>query len=58
MESHYIITTVPLIDALDQQGQLEVLLDRTKPLVPADCQHLHPLLFTPFRDASQQGSRF
>jgi len=58
VESQYIISTVPLVDTLDEQARLEELLDETKPPVPPACRHLHPLLFTPFRYTPRHGSRF
>ncbi len=47
-----------LVDSLDEQRTLEEMLDATKPAVPADCRHLHWLLFTPFRYAARSDSRF
>jgi hypothetical protein len=49
-----------LVDALDEQEQLERILERAKPVVPAECGHLHYLLSTPFRYGAPypRGSRF
>jgi hypothetical protein len=49
-----------LVDTLAEQELLEVLVESTKPLVPAECRHLHYLLFTPFRYGAPypEGSRF
>lgn len=47
-----------LVDNADEQRTLEELLDATKPPVPADCAHLHWLLFTPFRYDAGSDSRF
>jgi hypothetical protein len=49
-----------LVDTLGEQEQLERVLERGKPVVPADCRHLHYLLSTPFRYGAPypQGSRF
>jgi hypothetical protein len=58
VESQYVIATFPLVDTLDEQARLEELLDATKPPVPRECQHLHPLLYTPFRYVPKHGSRF
>ena len=58
VESQYVISTVPLVDTLDEQARLEELLDETKPPIPPACRHLHPLLYTPFRYAPRHGSRF
>lgn len=47
-----------LVDGLDEQLVLEELLDASKPPVPAPCQHLHYLQFTPFRYAARYATRF
>ena len=49
-----------LVDTLAEQARLEELLEESKPAVPAECRHLHYLLFTPFRYAAKypRGSRF
>lgn len=49
-----------LVDTLAEQAVLEDLLESTKPPVPAECGHLHYLLFTPFRYGAPYptGSRF
>lgn len=48
-----------LVDNLDEQRLLEEVLDRSKPLVPLSCEHLHYLLATPFRYwPYPTGSRF
>ena len=49
-----------LVDTLGEQALLEELLDESKPSIPADCRHLHYLLFTPFRYGAlyPAGSRF
>jgi hypothetical protein len=47
-----------LVDNADEQRTLEELLDASKPHVPADCAHLHWLLFTPFRYDAGTNSRF
>jgi hypothetical protein len=60
VEAQHRCSTLKLVDSLDEQAILERLIDRTKPPVPAPCQHLHFLLSTPFRyDAEYpHGSRF
>lgn len=58
VESQYVVATIPLVDTLDEQARLEELLDATKPPVPGECRHLHPLLYTPFRYIPKNGSRF
>jgi len=49
-----------VVDTLEEQGFLETLLERSKPPVPRECQHLHYLLSTPFRYGAPYpaGSRF
>lgn len=49
-----------IVDTLAEQARLEELLEESKPPVPAECRHLHYLLFTPFRYAAKypRGSRF
>lgn len=48
-----------LVDSLAEQALLESLLEASKPPLPAECQHLHYLLATPFRyPPSRHGSRF
>jgi len=51
-------SSMRLVDTLDEQTILEDLLDATKPPVPAACQHLHYLQFTPFRYAARHATRF
>ena len=58
VEAQNRISTMKLVDDLDEQQTLEALLDATKPPVPAECQHLHWLLFTPFRYGAHSDSRF
>lgn len=54
------VSTMALVDTLDEQALLEQVLDDSKPRVPAECRNLHYLLFTPFRYGapSPAGSRF
>ena len=60
VEAQHRVSTMALVDTLEEQGLLEQLLDESKPQVPAECRHLHYLLFTPFRYAAfyPAGSRF
>ena len=60
VEAQNQISTTKLTDSSDEQHALERLIEATKPPVPAECRHLHFLLFTPFRygSAYPQGSRF
>lgn len=45
-----------LVDTLTEQALLEDVIEASKPLVPPDCRHLHYLLSTPFRYATQYPS--
>jgi len=49
-----------LADTIEEQALLETVLEETKPAIPADCRHLHYLIFTPFRYGAPypSGSRF
>jgi hypothetical protein len=59
VEAQHVISTLALVDTLEEQALLEQLLEKSKPPVPPDAQHLHYLLATPFRyPPSQHGSRF
>lgn len=58
VEAQHKISTLKLVDTLDEQRLLEELLDETKPPVPAECTHLHYLLFTPFRYPARHATRF
>ena len=54
------VSTMALVDTLEEQALLEQVLDDGKPAVPEDCRRLHYLLFTPFRYGAPypRGSRF
>ena len=60
VEAQHRVSTLRLVDTLDEQRLLEAILEETKPPVPPECRHLDYLLFTPFRyDAPYpRGSRF
>jgi hypothetical protein len=59
VEAQHHVSTLKLVDTLDEQKLLEELIEATKPSVPAECRHLDYLLFTPFRyGAYPTGSRF
>ena len=51
VEAQAKISTMKLTDTLAEQAALERLLERTKPKIPSECEHLGYLLFTPFRYA-------
>ncbi len=60
VEAQHRVSTLKLVDRLDEQALLEELLEATKPPLPVACRGLDPLLATPFRyDAPYPtGSRF
>jgi hypothetical protein len=60
VEGQHVVSTMALVDTLDEQTLLEQLIDDSKPAVPADCRGLHYLLSTPFRYGAPYpaGSRF
>jgi hypothetical protein len=60
VEAQHVISTMPLVDTLEEQALLEEIIDASKPAIPADCDGLHYLLSTPFRYGSPypHGSRF
>ncbi|SDD04298.1 RES domain-containing protein [Cupriavidus sp. YR651] len=59
VEAQHVVSTMPLVDSLEEQAVLEAVLDAGKPVIPPDARHLHYLIFTPFRyPPSPWGSRF
>ena len=60
VEAQHRVSTMKLVDTLEEQKVLEDLLEGTKPRVPDGCRHLHYLFFTPFRYGGRypDGSRF
>lgn len=60
VEAQHRVSTLKLVDTLEEQAILEDLIEETKPAIPAECRHLDYLLATPFRYGSvyPQGSRF
>lgn len=60
VEAQHHVSTLKLVDTLDEQTLLEELVEDTKPHIPFECRHLHYLLATPFRYGSiyPYGSRF
>ena len=60
VEAQHHVSTLKLVDTLDEQLLLETLIEGTKPLIPPECRHLHYLLSTPFRYGAvyPAGSRF
>lgn len=59
VEAQHVVSTLSLVDNLDEQNLLEDILEETKPPVPEECQGLDYLLSTPFRYRPYPyGSRF
>ncbi|UVK45586.1 RES family NAD+ phosphorylase [Mesorhizobium sp. AR07] len=60
VEAQHHVSTLKIVDTLDEQALLEDLIEETKPRIPQECRHLHYLLATPFRYGSvyPHGSRF
>jgi hypothetical protein len=60
VEAQHRVSTMKLADTVEEQTLLETVLEETKPAIPADCLHLHYLIFTPFRYGAPypSGSRF
>jgi RES domain len=60
VEAQHRISTLKLVESVDEQAVLERLVDDTKPPVPPECRGLDWLLATPFRYGAPYptGSRF
>src|SRR5690606_29412919 len=60
VEAQYQVSTMKLVETVDEQTLLESLLEETKPAFPPECAGLDYLLATPFRYGSVylHGSRF
>lgn len=60
VEAQHRVSTLKLVDTLEEQSVLEDLIEETKPRIPPECRHLDYLLATPFRygSAYPTGSRF
>lgn len=59
VEAQHLVSTLKLVDNLQEQALLEAVLERSKPQVPPECAGLDYLLATPFRyRAVGHGSRF
>ncbi len=60
VEAQHRVSTMKVVDTLEEQSLLETLLEQTKPPVPPECRELHYLLATPFRYGGPypSGSRF
>lgn len=59
VEAQHRVSTMALVDTLEEQALLEHILDDSKPALEPELQSLHYLLFTPFRyPPLPNGSRF
>jgi RES domain-containing protein len=60
VEAQHRVSTMKLVDTVEEQEALETLLEATKPPIPPECRRLDYLLFTPFRYGAPYpaGSRF
>ena len=60
VEAQHHVSTLKLVDSVDEQKLLEELIETTKSPLPPECRDLHYLLSTPFRygSAYPTGSRF
>lgn len=60
VEAQHRVSTLKLVDTVEEQAVLEGLIDDSKPVVPPECRHLDYLLATPFRYGAPypRGSRF
>jgi len=56
VEAQHRVSTMKLVDTLEEQALLEEELERTKPPGPPECRHLDYLLATPFRYGRYPGS--
>jgi hypothetical protein len=60
VEAQHHVSTLKLVDSLEEQALLEQLLEESKPALPPECGGLDYLLATPFRYGAvyPHGSRF
>ena len=59
VEAQEVVSTLQLVNTLDEQFLLEGILEETKPPVPPECKELHYFYMTPFRYGPYPyGSRF
>src|ERR1700693_29 len=60
VEAQHHVSTLKLVDSVDEQALLEDLIEATKPLGPPECRNLHYLMSTPSRYGAvyKAGSRF
>lgn len=58
VEAQHRVSTMKLVESIEEQVLLEEIIENTKPPIPEECRGLHYLLSTPFRYPPHQGSRF
>jgi len=59
VEAQHRVSTIALVDTLEEQALLEEVLENSKPALPPEAKGLHYLLSTPFRYSPPRGgSRF
>jgi hypothetical protein len=58
VEAQHMVSTMRLVDTLDEQAELERLLETSKPALPDAAAGKHYLLSTPFRYRPVHASRF
>jgi len=60
VEAQHQVSTLKLVDTIEEQALLEELIEQSKSSVPTECRHLDYLLATPFRYDTPypRGSRF
>ena len=60
VEAQHQVSTLKLVDTLEEQALLEDLIEESKPRLPPECEGLDYLLATPFRYGAvyPNGSRF
>jgi hypothetical protein len=56
VEAQHLVSTMKLVDTLDEQALLEAEIEASKPPVPPECAGLHYLLASPFRYGRNPGS--
>ena len=58
VDAQHVVSSMRLVDTLDEQAVLESLLEGSKPVTPAMKSPQHYLIYTPFRYRPQHPSRF
>ncbi|WP_404299093.1 RES family NAD+ phosphorylase [Alicycliphilus denitrificans] len=58
VEAQHVVSTLRLVDTVEEQDLLEQMLEGSKPALPESAQPKHYLLSTPFRYSPAHQSRF